>query len=439
MRRTVRYRFYALTSACVMVMMATVERSNLNLFRRLAGNTRWAILLALTSLYTMVCAQQLIWLGTGSGSESTATGVSDDGNFVCGYIMGPTNYAFRWDRNTNTMQFLPTLGGRDARAYGISPDGRYVVGRAMNPQLQTRPVRWANDVPTAITNTEGTAFAVDNAGNTVGYYLMPNGNSMAFLWDGTTLTNLGHLGGDFSQAYALASGAWGLAVVGRSFTSSGSITDMAFLWRPGSGMTGLGSLGGRWSWALGISRNGQVVVGTSWLSDRPGLRHAFRWDAISGMVDLGVVPGGEWTEAYACTFDGTTIVGRGGDAQDRYVAFRWTQNGGMEDLNLTYASLLADGSRLEFAYAISSDGCYIVGQGRNAATGRREAFLLITCCVSHNGDVDNNGCIDDADLLAVLFAFGSTGSDLGRVDVNCDQTVDDADLLIVLFNFGSGC
>jgi hypothetical protein len=39
----------------------------------------------------------------------------------------------------------------------------------------------------------------------------------------------------------------------------------------------------------------------------------------------------------------------------------------------------------------------------------------------------------------VLFGFGSTGSYLGRVDVNCDGIVDDADLLIVLFNFGSGC
>lgn len=57
-------------------------------------------------------------------------------------------------------------------------------------------------------------------------------------------------------------------------------------------------------------------------------------------------------------------------------------------------------------------------------------------CTAHNGDVDSDGCVDDADLLAVLFAFGQSGSNLGRVDVNCDTVVDDADLLIVLFNFG---
>lgn len=60
-------------------------------------------------------------------------------------------------------------------------------------------------------------------------------------------------------------------------------------------------------------------------------------------------------------------------------------------------------------------------------------------CQSHDGDVDNNGCVDDADLLAVLFAFGQTGNEIGRADVNCDSVVDDADLLSVLFNFGSGC
>jgi photosystem II stability/assembly factor-like uncharacterized protein len=54
------------------------------------------------------------------------------------------------------------------------------------------------------------------------------------------------------------------------------------------------------------------------------------------------------------------------------------------------------------------------------------------------GDVNSNGCVDDSDLLAVLFAFGQSGSGLPE-DVNRDGIVDDADLLTVLFNFGSGC
>ncbi|MCS7301727.1 MAG: DVUA0089 family protein, partial [Fimbriimonadales bacterium] len=60
------------------------------------------------------------------------------------------------------------------------------------------------------------------------------------------------------------------------------------------------------------------------------------------------------------------------------------------------------------------------------------------CCITAGGDVNLDNCIDDADLLAVLFAFGNTGTFLPE-DVTCDGIVDDADLLVVLFNFGQGC
>jgi hypothetical protein len=50
------------------------------------------------------------------------------------------------------------------------------------------------------------------------------------------------------------------------------------------------------------------------------------------------------------------------------------------------------------------------------------------------GDLNNDDVIDDADLLMVLFAFGSSDPES---DVNGDGIVDDADLLIILFNFGA--
>jgi aminopeptidase N len=54
-----------------------------------------------------------------------------------------------------------------------------------------------------------------------------------------------------------------------------------------------------------------------------------------------------------------------------------------------------------------------------------------------NGDIDGNGCVNDSDLLAVLFAFGTQGE--RPEDVNGDNTVNDSDLLVILFAFGSGC
>jgi hypothetical protein len=52
------------------------------------------------------------------------------------------------------------------------------------------------------------------------------------------------------------------------------------------------------------------------------------------------------------------------------------------------------------------------------------------------GDTNFDGCVDEADLLAVLFSFGRSG---GWEDLNGDGVVEDADLLIILSNFGNGC
>jgi hypothetical protein len=52
------------------------------------------------------------------------------------------------------------------------------------------------------------------------------------------------------------------------------------------------------------------------------------------------------------------------------------------------------------------------------------------------GNVNGDNIVDDADLLQVLFNFGSNDA---ASDANGDGIVDDADLLTVLFNFGALC
>jgi probable HAF family extracellular repeat protein len=198
-------------------------------------------------------------------------------------------------------------------------------------------------------------------------------------------------------------------------------------------MQNLGTLGGGWSEAWGVSADGSVVVGGAY--NAAGQLRAFRWTASGGMQDLGTL-GGRESWAIGVSADGAVVVGWAYNAAGDWHAFRWTASDGMEDLNTTYASLLTNGSYLRSAFAISPDGRYIVGGGYNAATRSDEAFLLDTG-FPPRGDVDRNGCVDDADLLAVLFAFGGQG--YRNEDLNWDGTIDDADLLTVLFNFGSGC
>ncbi len=71
-------------------------------------------------------------------------------------------------------------------------------------------------------------------------------------------------------------------------------------------------------------------------------------------------------------------------------------------------------------------------------TGIRVHYALDTESPPLQGDVNRDGCIDDSDLLTVLFAFGTMGIFLPE-DVDLNGVVDDGDLLIVLFNFGTGC
>jgi probable HAF family extracellular repeat protein len=153
------------------------------------------------------------------------------------------------------------------------------------------------------------------------------------------------------------------------------------------------------------------------------------------MQDLGTL-GGDYSEAYGVSADGSVVVGRARNAAGDWRAFRWTAAGGMEDLNTTYASLLTPGSELWEARAISPDGRYIVGYGV-AATGISTTSFLLDTGFPRRGDVDRNGCVDDADLLMVLFVFGDRG--YRNEDLNWDGVIDDADLLQVLFNFSSGC
>ena len=340
---------------------------------------------ALSLLATVAWSQSLTWLGTLGGRESWAFGVSADGAVVVGWSDDAAGQerAFRWENGV--MQDLGTLGGNYSEAYGVSANGTVVVGWAYNAAGQWRAFRWQNGV----------------------------------------MQDLGTLGGNESSALGVSAN--GAVVVGWAYNAARQFR--AFRWENGV-MQDLGTLpGGNESWASGVSADGRVVVGES-------NRRAFRWQN-GVMQDLGTLPGGGWSAALGVSADGSVVVGYNYEG-GQYRAVRWTASG-IEDLNTTYASLLTNGSVLRAARAISPNGRYIVGWGYNAATGRYEAFLLDTRCTAHNGDVDANGCVDDADLLAVLFAFGSTGSNLGRVDVNCDGTVDDADLLQVLFNFGSGC
>lgn len=110
--------------------------------------------------------------------------------------------------------------------------------------------------------------------------------------------------------------------------------------------------------AQGISGDGQTIVG---FADGGGNdRTAWYWNEVEGTVELPKLAAFDQMEVYACSYDGSVIVGkcRDNDISINEKAVMWTSGGGTIDL--------LDGTGLNgIAVDVSDDGTVIVGRGMN--------------------------------------------------------------------------
>ncbi len=120
-------------------------------------------------------------------------------------------------------------------------------------------------------------YGLNNQGQVAGVSYAADGLQRAFFYNGTTMADLGTLGG-------LESGALGLnstgQLVGWSDTTNG--TQHAFLYSAGT-LTDLGTLGGSNSYALAISDSGYIA---GWSETTSSVAHAFLYRS-GVMTDLG--------------------------------------------------------------------------------------------------------------------------------------------------------
>jgi len=172
-------------------------------------------------------------------------------------------------------------------------------------------------------------LALNDMGQVVGQFYTTTGLMHAFFWDESTgLTDLGTLGGKESVARDINNSG---QVVGYAMDLNGH--KRAFLWDENNGMVDLGTLGGKESAANDINNSGQVVGWSNTVENHQSKQcsvHAFLWDKQQGMIDLGTL-GGKNSYAKAINDHGQ-VVGHSKHIRGQQHAFLWHKSTGMSDL-----------------------------------------------------------------------------------------------------------
>ena len=261
---------------------------------------------------------------------------------------------------------LGTLGGDGtAQAFAINEAGQ-VVGYATAASLKYHAFLWDNGVMTDLgtlpTGSTSRAFGLNDNGQVVGFAFdgsaAGGAHNHAFLWENGVMTDL------FPEPAHSVTNAINDAgqVVGQYNLNR------PFLWQDGAFIE-LGSFGGgnSWGYALDINTAGQVVGSSPVNNGSDGLaQHAFIWeDGV--MTDLGALPGLPDSRAHAINELGQ-VVGFSSffdpDTTDElFESFLW-EDGVMIDLgvpgSLNRAHDINDSGQI---VGWSSSGAYIYEDG----------------------------------------------------------------------------
>lgn len=269
-------------------------------------------------------------LGLSGDFQTRADAVSADGSTICGsgVIREDAHlpvFAFRWTAREGKVN-LGTLGGFLSAGEALSADGSVLVGHSQNEGRIAEAFYW--------TQAEG-------------------------------MQGLGPGGGLRSKAYNVAASGPLTVAVGLSAGDSDDTVVRAVQWiREGKGSfekVDLGTLGGRFGAARGVSADGRVIVGDS--EDAEGTLETFRWTESEGMVGLGhfvdkrTVPC--HSVAYEVSADGSVIIGQGTGPARSHQAFRWTPKDGLVPLEMAAGS---PNCRISAPRGVSCDGRLIVGK-----------------------------------------------------------------------------
>ena len=380
---------------------------------------------AACALSSLASAAQytIVDLGTVGGPTSGAYAINDFGR-VGGNSTKPDANLHGLFWNGGVTDVKPLGGDKQTHVFGINNQDLVIAMSYDLGELNVHGFVWQNQVSTPL--GDFAPRGLNDAGTIVGYATVYDPTfgwvDKAARFVGGSLIQMGTLGGHFSYAYGISADG---RIVGCS-TLANDTGPHAFLWQGGT-FHDLGTLGGTVSQAYAMNSAGDVVGWSKLASGAP--RAALFTTDAGGNVLTRTNLGSLGTSSYAYAINSQRqIVG-----VSAAKAFLW-QDGVMQDLN----TLIPAGSnwQLDAAWAINEHG-QIVGVGR--LLGFPRAFLLepaVPTCPDLNGD----NAVDLTDLAILLSNFGlPSGATRAQGDLDGDGAVTLTDLATLLSAFGSPC
>ena len=290
--------------------------------------------------------------------------ISDDGRVVAGTsVIGGVSEAYRFEIGVGVTMLGDVPGGTFiSYGLGMSGDGSVVVGRSRSA---TGPVWFRWTLSGGMISLGDAAYADDVSAD--GSIIVGNSRGgSATLWSaGTGITEMGpSLGFQAKEAYGVSRD--GLAAVGYGLDPLGSGSDVPFIWHQGSGFTVLPPApNARYTLGVSISDDHSVIAG--FLGTQNGGARPFRWTLDGGYEDIGFLSGVSTANLLRTTGmsgDGRIIVGEGPSG----IAFIWEDGIGMISASEYLKRFDINIPNINYLGAVTRDGRTFAGTTQGGST-----------------------------------------------------------------------
>jgi probable HAF family extracellular repeat protein len=233
---------------------------------------------------------------------------------------------------------IGSLGGADTYAFGVGEDGTVVGGSLLPNGREHAFIRY----PSGAWQDLGTLGGLESEATAIGSGVtgtadIASGASRAFFYDGSTMRNLGTLGGNFSAGLAI-NGAG--IVAGHSRNAAGRLVGFIYdtTGEQFTGMRSLGTLGGNTSSALAINGAGHVVGESNTAIGGPSFAFLYRDGQMFNLNSL-IDPASGWVLLRATGINNSGQIVGYGTYQGALRAFRLLPP---EDIRVAATSVWTD-------------------------------------------------------------------------------------------------